>query len=186
MIIVSYNSEGIPTVNLLTIGGHAPIPWSYELNGVDWESVEYAPRRETIKSAWENYVRVYTPDLDPESETFLFKVVPEYAPIIEPFIPPVIPNWDGLYQSLLGSSVYQDLVGLALQFNPVDSALDKVIASINYGDKKPDSTVAYNAFQSAVQLLLYALGLAGQTLNVEQLAEIRGALDSNGFEGILL
>lgn len=99
---------------------------------------------------------------------------------------PSVPNWDGLYTNLLGSGVYQFLVGLSLQFTAVDSALDKVIAAVNYGDKNPDSEVAFDAFQSAINLLLYALGLVGQLLSAEQLAEVRGALDGNGFAGINL
>lgn len=130
------------------------------------------------------------PTYDPEAETIssTYMVDPgtlEYrqAWTATPIVP--TPDWDGLYQTLLGSAVYQHLVGLALQHNAVDSALDKVIASISYGDKAR-STVAYDAFQSAVSLLLYALGLVNQPLNDEHLDEIRSALDANNFEGIVL
>jgi multisubunit Na+/H+ antiporter MnhC subunit len=98
----------------------------------------------------------------------------------------LIPNWDGLYTTLLDSQVYQHLVGLSLQFTAVNSALDKVIAAINYGDKKPDSQIAWDAFQSAVNLLLYALGLVEQGLSGDHVTEIRDALDGNGFWGIRL
>ena len=157
------------TIFLESPGAITPIPW---VNNVPDFSGITEPTLSVLVKAWNDFLAT--------AEEL------EIIPDPDPFVEPAIPDWDGLYTSLLDSQVYQHLVGLSLQFTPVNSALDKVITAINYGDKKPDSTVAWDAFQSAVNLLVYALGLAGQSLSPDHLAEIRTALNNNGFEGIIL
>jgi hypothetical protein len=103
-------------------------------------------------------------------------------PIIE--TPP--PDWDGLYQTLMVSSVYYTLVGLGEQIDAVDGALDKTIDAIQYGIFKPDSVAAMPAFQSAINLLLLRLTNSELELSTEQIAEVRGVLDTNGFNSIQL
>lgn len=157
------------TLFLDTINATTPLPWVD--NAPDFSGFT-EPTLSVLVTAWNEFVA--------SGETL------EVIPDPEPVVVELPPDWDGLYQTLLGSTVYQHLVGLALQYNAVDSALDKTIAAIGYGDKKPDSTVAYDAFQSAVNLLLYALGLVQQTLSESHSLEIRQALDDNGFGSITL
>lgn len=101
-------------------------------------------------------------------------------------IPEPTPNWDGLYQGLMVSSVYPTLVGIGQQISGVDGALDKTIDAIQYGIFKPDSVAALPAFQSAINLLLTVLTGAGQVLTTEQTAETRAILDANNFQSITL
>lgn len=104
----------------------------------------------------------------------------------EPFVEPVVPNWDGLYTSLMILPTYEYLVGLGTQYPGIGVEMGKVTSAILYGDRRPDSPIAFDAFQSSVNLLFYALGLASQTLTAQPLAEIRTTLDNNGFRGIVL
>lgn len=99
--------------------------------------------------------------------------------------PPIL-NWDGLYQGLMVSTVYSELVALGQQHSGIDGALDKTIDSIQYGIFKPESIAALPAFQSAINLLLMVLTGAGQGLSVEQLTEVRSILDANNFQEITL
>jgi hypothetical protein len=111
-----------------------------------------------------------------------YEVIPDPEPINE--LPQ--PNWDGLYLTLMNSSVYADLVIIGQQLSGVDGALDKTIDAIQYGIFKPDSVAAFPAFQSAINLLMYVLMENQITLSTEQLQQVRGALDSNGFNSIQL
>lgn len=111
-----------------------------------------------------------------------YEVIPDPDPIIE--TPP--PDWDGLYQTLMVSNVYYTLVGIGEQIDAVDGALDKTIDAIQYGIFKPDSVAAMPAFQSAINLLLLRLTNNGLGLSTEQIAEVRGVLDTNGFNSIQL
>ena len=110
----------------------------------------------------------------------------EIIPDPEPIDDPVVPDWDGLYQGLMVSDVYSQLVILGQQYSGIDGALDKAIDAIQYGIFRPDSVAAFPAFQSAINLLLYVLGEAGQPLSVEQLASVRAVMDANNFQGITL
>ena len=94
------------------------------------------------------------------------------------------PDWNGLYKSLMDTETYQHLVGLSSTITAITSALDKSVDAIQYGIMRPDDADAFTAFQSAVNLLFYSLGMVNQSLSPERLAQIRSALDSNGFEGI--
>ena len=112
-----------------------------------------------------------------------YTVIPDPEPIVEP----VVLNWDGLYQGLMISDVYYYLaVVLGQQYSGIDGALDKTIDAIQYGIFKPDSVAAFPAFQSAINLLLYVLSEAGQSLSVEHLVSVRAVLDANGFQEIML
>jgi len=111
-----------------------------------------------------------------------YEVIPDPEPIIE--TPP--PDWDGLYLTLMQSSVYSDLVIIGQQLSGVDGALDKTIDAIQYGIFKPDSIAAFPAFQSAINLLLYVLAGSQVSLSTEQLQQVRDALDNNGFNSVQL
>lgn len=111
-----------------------------------------------------------------------YEIIPDPEPINET----PSPNWDGLYQALMISSVYYTLVGIGEQIDAVDGALDKTIDAIQYGIFKPDSVAAMPAFQSAINLLLLRLTNSELELSTEQIAEVRGVLDTNGFNSIQL
>lgn len=99
---------------------------------------------------------------------------------------PVTLNWNGLYLTLMNSSVYADLVIVGQQLSGVDGALDKTIDAIQYGIFKPDSIAAFPAFQSAIDLLMYVLMSNQIALSNDQLQQVRNALDNNGFNNIQL
>jgi hypothetical protein len=102
----------------------------------------------------------------------------------EPILILIQPDWNGLYKSLMVTEVYQHLVGLSSTITAVTSTLDKSVDAIQYGIMRPDDVDAFTAFQSALNLLFYSLGAVNQSLSPERLAQIRAALDSNGFEEI--
>lgn len=108
----------------------------------------------------------------------------EIIPDIKPQPEIALPDWNGLYKSLMVTEVYQHLVGLSSTITAITSALDKSVDAIQYGIMRPDDTDAFTAFQSAINLLFYSLEAVEQALSPERLAQIRSALDSNGFEGI--
>jgi hypothetical protein len=99
---------------------------------------------------------------------------------------PPVPDWDGLYSALMDSEPYQFALLKSTEIPNLASALSVVIDSIQYGIMRPDSQAAMPAFQSAVSLLMASLASVNQSFTLEQLAEVRGILDSNSFQSVLL
>lgn len=157
------------TLFLISPGATTPIPWA---NNVPDFSAFTNPTLSVLQQSWQQFL----------DSGEVLEVIPDPEPIVEP----TTPDWDGLYQGLMVSSVYPMLVGIGQQISAVDGALDKTIDAIQYGIFKPDSVAALPAFQSAINLLLVVLTGAEQTLSVEQLAEVRAILDANDFQGITL
>ena len=143
-----------------------PVPWDNVSQSPIWDGFS-GRNREVLEDAYERDKNniVIIPDPAPQAEI-------------------TQPDWNGLYKSLMVTEVYQHLVGLSSTITAITSALDKSVDAIQYGLMRPDDADAFTAFQSAINLLFYSLGMVNQSLSPDRLAQIRSALDSNGFEGI--
>ncbi len=157
------------TLFLESPGAITPVPW---VNGTIDVSAYTDPTLSVLLNSFNDYI----------ANGGVIEVIPDPEPIIETSPP----NWDGLYQALMVSSVYPTLVGIGQQISAVDGALDKTIDAIQYGIFKSDSVAAIPAFQSAINLLLYVLTNNDLGLSTEQLLEVRQLLDINGFTSIQL
>ena len=150
-------------------GAISPIPW---VNGLPDFSVYQEPTLSSLQQSWQAFI----------DGGGVVDVIPDFEPIE---IPNVL-DWDGLYLSLMNSSVYSDLVIIGQQLSGVVGALDKTSDAIQYGIFKPDSIAAFPAFQSAINLLMYVLMGNQIELSTEQLQQVRNSLDTNGFTDIQL
>lgn len=147
-----------------------PVSW---VNNAPDLSGHAEPTRTVLENSYNNHI----------ANGGVIEVIPDP---VEPINDEPVPDWDGLYQGLMMSSVYSYLVVVGQQISGVDGALDKTIDAIQYGIFKPDSVAALPAFQSAISLLLQVLTNNQITLSVEHLAEVRAVLDSNGFTEVSL
>lgn len=127
------------------------------------------------------YFAVSVPTYDPATQKLawdgnVFNVQP---------IPPVV-NWSGFYDDLLVSQTYSHLAALSVQVPNISLAVTAMAFALIKGEKDPDNSNRMAALQASVDGVLAALNTVGQSLSIEQLAEVRTMLDSNNFQSITL
>jgi hypothetical protein len=99
---------------------------------------------------------------------------------------PPVPNWLQFYKQLKISATYQNLIGLTVVVPNISGVMAAMGIAIQDGIRDPFDADILPAFQASISGVLAALNAVGQPLTVEQLAEVRGLLDNNGFESVLL
>ena len=157
------------TLFLTSPGATTPIPW---VNNAPDLSGFTEPTLSVLTNAWQAFV-----DSGEELE-----MIPDPEPVEEP----VVPNWTGFYDQLLISSTYQSLYVKTITVPSISGAMAAIGIALVVGKDDPTSENKFNALQSAISGLLFALNELQILLTVEQLAEIRGLLDANGFQEITL
>lgn len=56
-ILLARDTEGkVTLVYILTIGGYGLVPINLQNHEIGWESIDYLSTRNSIKSAWDNWV----------------------------------------------------------------------------------------------------------------------------------
>jgi hypothetical protein len=96
------------------------------------------------------------------------------------------PNWQGFYDQLIMSQIYNHLLTNTKPHPSISGAMMAMGFAINAGMGDPSNPDRLAALQAAVFAVLDALNDASIPLSVEQVAEVRELLDSNDFEMIRL
>jgi hypothetical protein len=110
----------------------------------------------------------------------------EIIPDPEPFVEQPIPDWTRFYKSLKLSATYQYLIGLSVQVPNISGVMAAMGLVIQDGIRDPSDPDVIDAFKASVSGVLYALNAIELPLNSEQLLEVRGLLDANGFNDVQL
>jgi hypothetical protein len=95
-------------------------------------------------------------------------------------------NWSGFYDDLLVSQTYSHLAALSVQVPNISLAVTAMAFALIKGEKDPDNPNRIAALQASVDGVLAALTAVGQSLSIEQLAEVRTMLDANNFQSITM
>jgi hypothetical protein len=157
------------TLHLTSPGATTPIPW---VNNAPDFSQFSEPTLSVLQNSWQSF-------LDSRAEL-------EVIPDPEPYVEHVVPDWDGFYDSLLLSSVYNHLLSQTIPYPSISGVMAVMGFAIQDGRNNPSSPGRLQAFQASVYAVLMTLSAVGIPLNTEQLTEVRTLLDSNGFQSIAL
>jgi hypothetical protein len=95
-------------------------------------------------------------------------------------------NWTGFYDGLIISQTYNHLLGLTVPYPSISGVMAVMGVAILQGQSDPSNPSRLAALQAAVSAILSVLNALEIPLTSEQLAEVRGLLDSNGFEAVNL
>jgi hypothetical protein len=176
-----YNSA-LDSVSLLNAS--KPVGTSEE----DWQEMIIANkehlRRLLEKDYWTNE------DLQPFIDAVNLDMdgVPDQLPPVESVIsePEPIPDWNGFYDGLIMSATYNHLLGLTAIAPNITGSITAIAVAIVQGQLDPSNPNRLAALQAAINAVLGVLVAINQPLTTEQLAEVRGLLDGNGFGSITL
>ena len=111
-----------------------------------------------------------------------YEIIPDPEPIVEP----VVPNWAGFYDQLIVSQIYNYLLSQTIPHPSISGVMAVMGFAIKYGIDDPANPNKLAAFQASVSAVLMALNAVGLPLSEAMLAEVRGLLDGNGFQSVLL
>jgi hypothetical protein len=100
--------------------------------------------------------------------------------------PVVVPNWTGFYDGLIVSATYNHLLGLTVPYPSISGVMAVMGVSLLQGQSDPNNPSRLAALQAAVSAILSVLNALEIPLTTEQLTEVRGLLDGNGFNEITL
>jgi hypothetical protein len=101
-------------------------------------------------------------------------------------VPEPVPNWTGFYDGLIVSQTYNHLLGLTVPYPSISGVMAVMGVSLLQGQSDPSNPSRLAALQAAVSAILSVLSALEISLTTEQLTEVRGLLDENGFNEITL
>jgi len=159
------------TLFLASPGATTPIPWVSEAHAPDFSGFT-EPTLSVLTKAWGDFV-----DSGGELE-----VIPDPVPVVEE----PVPDWTGFYDGLIMSATYNHLLGLTVPYPSISGVMAVMGVSLLQGQSDPSNPSRLAALQAAVSAILSVLNALEIPLTTEQLAEVRGLLDGNGFNEITL
>jgi hypothetical protein len=96
VININYDETGKALViHINTGGGWAQVPWNPESQSIDWDSINYEPTRNSIKSAWDEWAS----DKDLKYEL-------RDRPDLAPPQPEIGPDWVSVKYGFFGNAGY--------------------------------------------------------------------------------
>ncbi|MEA5625329.1 hypothetical protein [Nostoc sp. UHCC 0251] len=102
MIKLSYNSQGkVSAIHIKIDGYFAQIPYNPTTQSIDWESIAYEPTRQSIQSAWDDWITDNEIDLAVELAD---------RPDLAPTQPKSIPDWGACIRGLLLDVPYNTMI----------------------------------------------------------------------------
>ncbi len=104
----------------------------------------------------------------------------------EPVEESAVPNWDGFYDQLKNSNVYNYLLSQTIPYPSISGVMAVMGFSIKDGQDDPVNPNRIASLQASVYAVLMALNAVGIPLSNEHLTEVRTLLDDNGFNDIQL
>jgi hypothetical protein len=158
------------TLFLISPGATTPIPW---VNDAPDFSAFTEPTLSVLINSWQTFV----------NSGQELEVIADPEPIPEP---EPTPDWNQFYDGLIMSSTYNHLLQLTAVAPNITGTITAIAVAIVQGQLDPSNPNRLAALQAAINAVLVVLTIIEQPLTTGQLAEVRGLLDSNGFESVSL